>query len=763
LNNLPTQCFEPFDTPSAKSLTNTEITSVKNEEPVKTKSPNLKVSEDNLIEIDIDTDTRPNTLQNASASISNDYDRPDLDDRFELLEPIGEGAMAYVWKVRDKSIDQILALKLLRKELTQDPEAVSRFQQEARLTMQLEHPHIAAVYEPGNDKNGRPYILMDFVPGETLQQLLAREGKLAEERALGIFEQICQALSYAHMHGIVHRDIKPSNIMIDSTESGADFVKVVDFGIARSIHEEVHNTQALTRPLGNFATPRYMSPEQCLGQEITPQSDIYSLGCVLYEMISGAPPFTETNQVRLILQHLNDNPDLTKFSPKVASILFFSLAKGRDERIDKVDLFLAETKPLDTSQTNFDFTAIALKPVATIIQISIFSIAAISTKHFDGAFLGTLMFGLFGLHQMVFASTAQKFCPSHLKLATFAITQALNYFLAMLLLQIMPLIHNFEWRLIICLAYTAIALISTYSSSIQRLLGKHSFNRHANLKKIYTKTQILDERKIMMGVGIAFSLTFCSLIITVGRLLIFSTIPASVYQYIIGAISTIYLIAVALLWILKRFRISDMSYKQAILLLSCMISSAAVGLIPIIVMRTFPSTFFNFESRYEIASYLIYHDKTERVQSLLEPEISRDYENLTKDKDRFENILAQYAIVQNEVTKGQTGSGKFNFAVDTILESLETEFPEASANPKSWHMHSILKYGGAPFFKSRGPKYAMVDSTWVLYQIMDFTNSSDDLRFDRARKLLEIHKPKYQNLQREIQNLIDLHEKKIQP
>ena len=270
-------------------------------------------------------------------ALEHHFDRPDLDDRFELLEPVGEGAMAYVWKVREKSIDQILALKLLRKELTQDPEAVSRFQQEARLTMQLEHPHIAAVYEPGNDKNGRPYILMDFVPGETLQQLLAREGKLAEERALGIFEQICQALSYAHMHGIVHRDIKPSNIMIDSTESGADFVKVVDFGIARSIPEEVQNTQALTRPLGDFATPRYMSPEQCLGQEITPQSDIYSLGCVLHEMVSGAPPFTETNQVRLILQHLNQSPALNHFSFPLRSRLFLCLAKNPQMRVQSVD------------------------------------------------------------------------------------------------------------------------------------------------------------------------------------------------------------------------------------------------------------------------------------------------------------------------------------------------------------------------------------------------------------------------------------------
>ncbi|MBX9672929.1 MAG: serine/threonine protein kinase [Candidatus Obscuribacterales bacterium] len=735
---------------------------MKHEEPVKTKSPSLKVSEDNLIDLDFDTDPRPSISQSATASISNDYDRPDLDDRFELLEPIGEGAMAYVWKVRDKSIDQILALKLLRKELTQDPEAVSRFQQEARLTMQLEHPHIAAVYEPGNDKNGRPYILMDFVPGETLQQLLAREGKLTEERALGIFEQICQALSYAHMHGIVHRDIKPSNIMIDSTESGADFVKVVDFGIARSIHEEVHNTQALTRPLGDFATPRYMSPEQCLGQEITPQSDIYSLGCVLFEMISGAPPFTETNQVRLILQHLNDNPDLTKFSPKVASILFFSLAKVRDERIDKVDLFLAETKPLENSQTNFDFTAIALKPVATIIQIATFSIATITASHFEGKILGFLMFYLLLIYLIPFAAVAQKFHSSNSKLYTFAITQASNSFFAIALLLISFFAHKLEWRLILCLSYITIALTSTYSPLAQRLFSKHLFNRHANLKKVYTQAQNLD-KKILIATGIAFAFIICVVTITVGHILIFSTIPASIYKIIIGIVATSYLFAIALLWIFKRFRITKISYRQVILTVSFLISASAVGLIPIIVMRTFPNTFLNFESRYETASYLIFHDTTERMQSLLEPEASRDYKTLTKDKDRFDNILAQYAIVQNEVAKGLTGSEKFNFAIDTILGSLEAHFPKAAASPQSWHMHSLQKFSGAPDLRSLCPKYAMVDSTWVLYQIMDFTNSSDDLRFDRARKLLEIHKPKDQNLQREIQNLIDLHEKKIQP
>jgi tRNA A-37 threonylcarbamoyl transferase component Bud32 len=270
-------------------------------------------------------------------SQADNFDCPRLDERFELLEPIGEGAMAYVWKVKDHSINQILALKLLRKELTQDPEAVSRFQQEARLAMELQHPHIAAVYEPGFDLDGRPYILMDFVPGQSLQQLLKQEGKLAEDRAMVIFKQICQALIYAHMHGVVHRDIKPSNIMISTTTSGAEFVKIVDFGIARSIHEEVHNTQALTRPLGDFATPRYMSPEQCLGQKVTAQSDIYSLGCVLHEMISGTPPFTETNQVRLIMQHLSEAPNLRNFSKSVGPILAMMLEKNLECRLESLD------------------------------------------------------------------------------------------------------------------------------------------------------------------------------------------------------------------------------------------------------------------------------------------------------------------------------------------------------------------------------------------------------------------------------------------
>lgn len=325
---------------------------------------------------------------------ADNFNRPRLDERFELLEPIGEGAMAYVWKVKDHSIDQILALKLLRKDLTQDPEAVSRFQQEARLSMELQHPHIAAVYEPGFDLDNRPYILMDFVPGQSLQQLLKQEGKLAEDRAMFIFKQICQALTYAHMHGVVHRDIKPSNIMISTAPSGADFVKVVDFGIARSIHEEVHNTQALTRPLGDFATPRYMSPEQCLGQKVTAQSDIYSLGCVLHEMISGMPPFTETNQVRLIMQHLSEAPNLRNFSKSIGPILAMMLEKNLGSRLESLDHIP------ETTENSIEYFEVGLGPAIKICSVlSLIGIGVLVTQT-------TVFFPTFNFSVFAFLATA---------------------------------------------------------------------------------------------------------------------------------------------------------------------------------------------------------------------------------------------------------------------------------------------------------------------------------------------------------------------
>jgi hypothetical protein len=177
---------------------------------------------------------------------------------------------------------------------------------------------------------------MRYVDGESLADILAAEGKLSEERALNIFSQVCDALAHSHMKGIVHRDIKPSNIIISKTESGADMVHVVDFGIARCVYDEITKTQALTKAVDIFGSPRYMSPEQFLGQQVTGQSDIYSLGCVLYEMLTGAPPFTEENPVKLILQHIGEPADFSKIPVKIQLLLSQCLEKSPAARAPDV-------------------------------------------------------------------------------------------------------------------------------------------------------------------------------------------------------------------------------------------------------------------------------------------------------------------------------------------------------------------------------------------------------------------------------------------
>lgn len=244
--------------------------------------------------------------------------------------------MGTVWKVYDKQLAETFAIKVLKPELISDATALKRFEKEANLASDLTHANIAAIFGPGTDDKGRPYIIMRFVDGESLADILAREGKFSEERALDIFSQICEALSHSHMKGIVHRDIKPSNIIISKTESGGDMVHIVDFGIARCVYDEVTKTQALTKAVDVFGSPRYMSPEQLLGQTATEKSDIYSLGCVLYEMLTGAPPFTDDNPVKLILQHISEPPDLSKVPVKLQSILYLCLAKEPEMRLPSI-------------------------------------------------------------------------------------------------------------------------------------------------------------------------------------------------------------------------------------------------------------------------------------------------------------------------------------------------------------------------------------------------------------------------------------------
>ena len=287
----------------------------------------------------------PDLLQSPEAafSLSNETP-PDLGDRYELLEFIGAGGMGSVWKVRDKSLGENFAVKVLKPSLLIDENSLKRFQQEARLATELTHANIAATFGTGEDAAGRPYIVMRFVDGESLAELLSREGKIEPERAMEIFRQVCAALAHSHMKGIVHRDIKPGNIILSRTESGAEVVQVIDFGIARSVYAEAA-TQALTKVVDVLGSLRYMSPEQLLGQEVGPQSDVYSLGCVLYEMLTGSPPFRAENPVKLILQHLGEAPDLSKVPPRLRAIVSECLHKDVAARIVSVDrLGLLETR-----------------------------------------------------------------------------------------------------------------------------------------------------------------------------------------------------------------------------------------------------------------------------------------------------------------------------------------------------------------------------------------------------------------------------------
>lgn len=269
----------------------------------------------------------PPKLESGGTPQTTSYKKPDLGARYEVLEFIGAGGMGSVWKVFDKELNGYFAVKVLLPALVADDVSLKRFQKEAELASELNHPNIVAIYGPGSDLEGNPTIIMRLVAGESLEEILKREGKLSEERATDIAQQICEALVYSHSKGIVHRDIKPSNIIISKTESGADLVQLVDFGIARCVYEQKTATMAITQAVDMLGSPLYMSPEQLLGQEVTEASDMYSFGCVFYEMLTGKPPFYDENPVKVVLMHISENSDLLPLPEKLRFTLESMLQK----------------------------------------------------------------------------------------------------------------------------------------------------------------------------------------------------------------------------------------------------------------------------------------------------------------------------------------------------------------------------------------------------------------------------------------------------
>ena len=249
-----------------------------------------------------------------------------LNGRYRLDAQIGAGGMSTVYRAFDTVLERQVAIKLMHREIASDSDQLERFRREARAVAQLNHPHVVGVIDAGED-DGTPYIVFEYVEGETLKDRIRRYGRLPVGEAVAYAIEIARALGAAHDHQIVHRDVKPQNVLID--EEGT--AKVTDFGIARSLTEE-----GLTADGRVLGTTDYVSPEQALGQDVGPQSDLYSLGVVLFEMLTGDVPFHGENQVAVAMKHVREElPDVLMRRPEASSTLASVVDRATAKELDR--------------------------------------------------------------------------------------------------------------------------------------------------------------------------------------------------------------------------------------------------------------------------------------------------------------------------------------------------------------------------------------------------------------------------------------------
>jgi serine/threonine-protein kinase len=256
-----------------------------------------------------------------------------LSDRYELGEILGFGGMSEVHLARDVRLHRDVAVKVLRADLARDPSFYLRFRREAQNAAALNHPAIVAVYDTGEAETAAgplPYIVMEYVNGVTLRDIVHTDGPMTPTRAIEVIADACQALNFSHQHGIIHRDVKPANIMISSTNA----VKVMDFGIARALSD---SGVSVTQTAAVIGTAQYLSPEQARGDTVDARSDVYSLGCVLYEMLTGEPPFVGDSPVAVAYQHVREDPvppslRYEGISADLDAVVLKALAKNPENR-----------------------------------------------------------------------------------------------------------------------------------------------------------------------------------------------------------------------------------------------------------------------------------------------------------------------------------------------------------------------------------------------------------------------------------------------
>lgn len=271
-----------------------------------------------------------------------------IDERYRVEGLIAKGAVGSVYKAKQELLGRQVALKVLHGYLGADPESLVRFHREAKAISRLEHPNLLTLYDFGMTSDGQPYFVMDLLNGTTLAKVLTNEGRLDARRALTIVRQVLEALSEAHKKGIVHRDIKPPNIVLVEKEETKEFVKLVDFSIAKMADTTTADPVQLTVDGIICGSPAYMSPEQCRGGDVDGRSDIYSIGIVLFEALTGKRPFSAKDLVSLMYLHVNDNPPKLsdvepnlQFPAPLEDLISSTLAKDPAARPQNVEALMA--------------------------------------------------------------------------------------------------------------------------------------------------------------------------------------------------------------------------------------------------------------------------------------------------------------------------------------------------------------------------------------------------------------------------------------
>ena len=259
-----------------------------------------------------------------------------LDDRYELQSVLGRGGMGVVYRARHTRLDRIVALKVLRRDFDVDGNAAKRFLREARAIAKLDNPNTVGIYDFGQTADGLLYFSMELLEGASLAQQLVDDGPLDCKQAVALMAQACNSLQDAHEKGILHRDLKPGNLVVVRDEDGGDLLKILDFGLATIGGDELEH---LTTPGMVCGTAHYSSPEQVMGEPLDPRTDIYSLAVVLFELLTGRPPFAGQPLPKIVMAHMHDDPPMiadvapdVEVPPGIEDVIRASLAKNPDER-----------------------------------------------------------------------------------------------------------------------------------------------------------------------------------------------------------------------------------------------------------------------------------------------------------------------------------------------------------------------------------------------------------------------------------------------